>query len=174
MNDRLRLVAVALPIVLLAFMVGRAEWHLADSQTYHFAVRGYDPRDLLRGHYLRFGLALPVAETIEACRVDEAACCYCLEPGSGLEPRLALATCETARATCDAFVRTAPLHAMHRFYIPEEGRRELEQRLRVAAGEDRAHLAVAVSRSGEPLIEALLVDGVPIEAAVAADEQGGE
>jgi hypothetical protein len=172
MSRRAQIIAVTLPILLLIFMIGRAEWQLAHSDTWHFAIRGYDPRDLLRGHYMRFRLDVSPAETIEACAVSDPECCYCLEPGQGIEARVSLATCDTARDACDAFVRTQPLHALDRFYIPEEGRIEMGQILRTAARQQRAHLAVAVSRTGEPMIEALLVDGVPIEAA--AEEESSE
>ncbi len=174
MSPALKQAALALPILLLVFMVGRAEWQLAHSQTWHFAIRGYDPRDLLKGHYMRFQLSVSLAETIDSCSVRDPDCCYCLEPGEGTEPQVAIATCETARSTCDAFVRTVPLHALDRFYIPEEGRRQMEQTLRTAARDDRAQLAVAVSRTGEPMIEALLVGGVPIRAAAAAEAAEAE
>ena len=65
MSRRLQIVAVVLPIVLLVGMIGRAEWQLANSETWHFAIRGYDPRDLLRGHYMRFRLDVPVQSTMQ-------------------------------------------------------------------------------------------------------------
>lgn len=160
-------IALVLPLLLLAVMVVRAEWQLAHSDTWHFAIRGYDPRDLLRGHYMQFRLDVSPSETIDSCSVGAADCCYCLSPGSGLEAEVALATCETAADVCGAFVRTEPLHDLRRFYIPEEGRGDMERVLREAAGADRAHLAVAVSSTGEPMIEALLIDGQPIRAATA-------
>jgi len=166
---RIEIAAVVLPVLLLGLMIGRAEWQLAHSRTWHFAIRGYDPRDLLRGHYMRFRLELPVAETIESCSVASGECCYCLEPSNEVEPRITLARCETARDVCDAFVDARALQSLDRFYIPEEGRGEMERVLRAAAVEDRAHLAVAVSRTGEPMIEALLIDGVPIR--VAAEDE---
>jgi hypothetical protein len=169
MSRSIQRMAVLLPILLLAFVLGRAEWQLASSRTWHFAIRGYDPRDLLRGHYLRFQLAVSPDETLSMCTVGEANCCYCLSAGQDVAARVALATCEMAQRSCDAFVRTAPLHALHRFYIPEEGRAELERRLRDAARNGHAHLAVAVDASGEPMIDGLLVDGVPIEAATRTD-----
>ena len=166
MSKRLQLFAVGLPIVLLVVMIGRAEWQLAHSETWHFAIQGYDPRDLLRGHYMRFSLDVAVDETLAACRVGDEDCCYCLSEGNGIEPHVAVATCTVARDRCDAFVNTRALHALTRFYIPEQGRLEMERALRVGAALDRAHLAVAVSDAGDPMIEALLIDGVPIEAAV--------
>lgn len=171
MRGRLEIVAVVLPILLLVGMVGRAEWQLAHSKTWNFAIRGYDPRDLLRGHYMRFQLDVSPSATLDACARGAPDCCYCLEPGEGLEAHVTLARCETAADACEDFVRTEPLHDFDRFYIPEEGRGEMERILREAAQQDRAHLAVAVSDAGEPMIEALLIDGEPIEAAMPEDGQ---
>lgn len=168
MSVRLQRVALALPLVLLALMVGKAEMQLADSTVYYFEIEGYDPRDLLRGHYLRFRLQMNQEQAIESCDTRSEECCYCLEPGNREMPSpVRMATCSTAADMCEDFVRTRPLHALDRFYIPEEGRGQMERNLREAARSDRAHLAVAVSSSGEPMIEALLVNGVPITAEAA-------
>ena len=165
MGNRTKQLALILPILLLVFIAGRAQWQLAHSDTWFFEVRGYDPRDLLRGHYMRFQLSVVPDETLEQCRTDDPACCYCLDDGRGIEAHVTLATCQTASMTCDDYVRTKPLHSFDRFYIPEAGRRELEAKLRDAARTGDAHLAVAVDRSGQPMIEGLWVDGEPISLA---------
>jgi hypothetical protein len=164
MSLQLKRLAVLLPVVLLVSMVVQAEWQLSHSKTWHFAIQGYDPRDLLRGHYMNFRLDISTDNAIESCSISDPSCCYCLAPGPGFEAEARLATCETATRTCAAYVRTQPLHSFSRFYIPEQGRLEMESALREAAVEDRAHLAVAVSATGEPMIEALLIDGIPIQA----------
>jgi hypothetical protein len=46
------IVALALPVVALAAMIGQQEWLLSRATVVNVAVRGVDPRDLLRGHYL--------------------------------------------------------------------------------------------------------------------------
>lgn len=50
-------VALALPVVTLAAMIGDAERGLRDAGTIRVAIRGYDPRDMLRGHYVRYQFA---------------------------------------------------------------------------------------------------------------------
>ena len=55
MNKRL-LITVSIPFVLLCLLIVRAELHISQGKEWKFQVQGYDPRDLLRGHYLRFGL----------------------------------------------------------------------------------------------------------------------
>ena len=165
MSDRLKSLALVLPILLLVLMVGRAEWQLAHSETWLFSLQGYDPRDLLRGHYLRFRLQVAPDETLEQCEITDPDCCYCLEHRDRIEAHVTLTTCETARSSCADYVQTLPLHSMDRFYIPETGRQELEKRIREAARAGNAHLAVAVDPMGLPMIEALWVDGEPIRLA---------
>jgi hypothetical protein len=44
--------ALALPIVALAALIGEQELRFGNAQQVNVPVRGYDPRDLLRGHYI--------------------------------------------------------------------------------------------------------------------------
>lgn len=45
-------VTLALPIAALGTMIGQQELRLSDAQQVNVPVRGFDPRDLLRGHYI--------------------------------------------------------------------------------------------------------------------------
>ena len=61
------IVALALPVVALAAMIGQQEWLRSRVTVLNVPVRGVDPRDLLRGHYLTAGFEwnwerLPQAE----------------------------------------------------------------------------------------------------------------
>jgi hypothetical protein len=49
--------ALALPVAALAAMVGQQEWLRSRVTILNVAVRGADPRDLLRGHYLTVAFA---------------------------------------------------------------------------------------------------------------------
>ncbi len=49
------IVALALPLVALAAMIGQQEWLRSRVTVLNVTVRGVDPRDLLRGHYLTAG-----------------------------------------------------------------------------------------------------------------------
>ena len=66
--------ALLLPIVAFLGLVGRAELLRASGPVFHVAIAGYDPRDLLQGHYLRYRLQWPADG---AC--DGATCCLCLQ-----------------------------------------------------------------------------------------------
>jgi hypothetical protein len=85
--------AVLLPIVAFAGLVVRAELLRASGPVFHVAIAGYDPRDLLQGHYLRYRLQWPADG-----ECDGATCCLCLQT-SGVHTKVA---CGVVDKTCDA------------------------------------------------------------------------
>ena len=86
MNQRLLLVAVIFPILGLLALIGRAELNLRDGRTWELPISGYDPRDLLSGHYLRYQYRLEWLQGASTCGNGEdidPACCLCLQPREG-------------------------------------------------------------------------------------------
>jgi uncharacterized membrane-anchored protein len=69
MSRRVTLVAVALPLLAIVLGIVRAERFLGRTRDFVLEIGGYDPRDLLRGHYLQFTPVEPLPQR-EAC-VDE-------------------------------------------------------------------------------------------------------
>ena len=69
---------LALPLLVIAAGVVRGELALATGRAFRFRIEGYDPRDLLRGHYLQFRIAfdfIPGTESSAAASEDS---CLCL------------------------------------------------------------------------------------------------
>src|SRR5215475_15431191 len=91
--------ALLLPIVAFLGLVGRAELLRASGPVFHVAIAGYDPRDLLQGHYLRYRLQWPADG---AC--DGTTCCLCLQT-SGVHTNF---QCRVPDAACDS----PPAHPM--------------------------------------------------------------
>jgi len=178
MKQRLQILGLVLPLIALAFMIGQAEWRLAHSETWIFNMQGYDPRDLLRGHYLIFQLEIepkPHNEEASVCDPITDDCCYCLTPGAeiarvGFETELTSLSCSQAQTTCSAFVRAEPLQSLRRFYIPESHREMLEDRLFEAQRARMAHLLVAVDENGYPAISQMILQGETIESVVEGAE----
>ncbi len=160
-------IAVGLPVLVLAFGIVRAERHLASATRWSFDVTGYDPRDLLRGHYLQYRLDLHEQEALESCADDFGErCCLCLDAAASNQPPVVRrASCELARQRCDGVLKTRYLSELTRYYIPEERAQELTQVFQDAAREHQTKLVVAIDESGKPQIDALLVDGRRIERA---------
>lgn len=168
MPRNLVIVALLLPLCVIGLGIVRAERHLARSTSWVFEVDGYDPRDLLRGHYIQFRLDLHEEAALEACDDDRSErCCLCLTATTKDQPpRVQRSTCARATSQCDGVLQTRYLSELRRYYIPEEDAWKLEQQFREAAQASRALLRIAINDDGKPQIEALLVNGHEIRRVV--------
>ncbi|MFT3772923.1 MAG: GDYXXLXY domain-containing protein [Minicystis sp.] len=154
MADRKLLVALALPIVALLAMVVRAEIVSRGGKPWVIAIRGYDPRDLIRGHYLSYRLDFRKEEPSERCTA--ATCCYCLRGPAGSEPLVTRINC-AEKASCDSWFPESQLDHLQEFYVPEDRGYQLEREIRAKD----AKLSVRVSSGGVVIVQDLLLDGRP-------------
>ena len=163
-----KVVALAVTLPLLAIVAGimQAERFRGRAQDYVFEIDGYDPRDLLRGHYLQFRLIVDPLPTREPCIGDD--CCLCLTRGApGAVSGVELASCATAHADCDGALPSTILRTPQRFYVPEDRAAALERDLRDAAERHTARAMLAVDRHGVAHVVALLIDDVSIPGGLA-------
>ena len=169
MSRRFTLVAVALPVIAIVLGIVRAELFMRHAHDFVFEIGGYDPRDLLRGHYLQFRLVVDPLAMREAC--DDGGgepCCFCLTRAEGGGVATAeRATCATARADCDGVLQTRSASQPTRYYVPEEHAADLERRLREAMQRRAAFAVVAVDAEGNGRVRELRIDGEPVPGGVA-------
>jgi hypothetical protein len=144
MNRRLAaLVALALPLVGLAGMWASTEqWHRQGTD-WLVPVTGYDPRDLLRGHYVQFRYAWPGAEeaqfdataTVEPEHYPFGGCITGTAPAIARVVKLAS---EADRAACahplapgdTSMFGTPDLPRDGRLYVAQTAGQRLEEQLR--------------------------------------------
>jgi hypothetical protein len=158
--------AVGLPLVAILAGIGRAELTFARTRDFTFEITGYDPRDLLRGHYLQFRLQLESATDRERCTSASDSCCLCLTRlGASPMPRIERATCSTARS-CDGWLDGEAAARPYRFYVSDVAAPALEQKLQSAMVRRAAHAAMAVDNKGIAHVRELLVDGENISGKV--------
>ena len=117
--------ALLLPVVAFIGLVGRAELLRASGPVFHVTIAGYDPRDLLQGHYLRYRLQWP---TDGVC--DGATCCLCLQT-SGMHTKV---QCGVVDKTCDAQLGHQLVDQGREFFIQEGAGPALEQAIRHGQG----------------------------------------
>lgn len=159
MRRRIRVVlSLLLPIVAVALLIGRAELVVQGGTEWAVPIGGYDPRDLLRGHYLRYRLTWQVES--DGCGGDPASCCYCLwdagARGAHKEPAVSLISCAD-RAPCESYFPKQRIDDLEKFYIPEGEGARLERAIR----EKPAALLIGVSKRGQVVVKDLLLDGRP-------------
>ncbi|HJQ57311.1 MAG TPA: GDYXXLXY domain-containing protein [Vineibacter sp.] len=177
--------ALALPVLALGAMVGDAERRIARADVMRVAIRGYDPRDLLRGHYLRYRFDWN-AETPFIGRVTRL--CVSQAPANAPATVRALAANGEHSSTSDclfvldgwgetlAEARRAapgergPAGRMEftpsgvqggRLYVPEQHAAQLERLL--IEGKVQLTIDLAVTRDGRARIKAWHIDGKTVD-----------
>jgi uncharacterized membrane-anchored protein len=160
MSRKFTLVAVTLPLLAIVLGIARAELSFARSRDFTFEVTGYDPRDLLRGHYLQFRLALDPLPANDGCELEPEGCCLCVRQAPG-EPVASVANsrCTAAQSGCEAWLAPSFASQPLRYYVPEARALELERQLQTAVTQHKAHARMAVRRDGRANIRELRIDG---------------
>lgn len=166
--------ALALPLVALAAMIGQQEWLRSHVTVLTVAVRGVDPRDLLRGHYLTAGFdwswdSLPEAHG----RAVEGALCV-IEIDARQRARVRFVAASTGDQAIpggcqlvipgtlwgrDGFVPATiqTANGSIKLFVPEVRAGELERLIRDRPGALTVDLAVRAD--GQVSIQALRIDG---------------
>jgi uncharacterized membrane-anchored protein len=164
-RGRLTTIAVLVPVLGLIALIGRSEYAVRHGPTWAIPIEGYDPRDLLHGHYLQYRYQFKwqgedtcgVRSTTE--RDLEPVCCLCLtrDRPDGFDPAVRQIWCEDAEATCDGVLRVESVIPPLRYYVPEDRAFALEEALRTRG----AALELRISPEAQPAIRGLLLDGRP-------------
>jgi|GEM_PF-2824454 len=174
---RLRIAAalVIVPTVLLAGLVLKHELALEKAQTWRVKIAGYDPRDMLKGHYLSFEFDWVWKDkTHPFCKNDEE-CCFCFESkgtktaGIPPIPTVSYLHCKEAGKMCKSFIRVEATTGNrddgfypendHRYYVAENKASSLERVL-----ESQNHnvtVDLKVLPSGLHMLGELCIDNVP-------------
>ena len=139
----------------MCLLIVRAEYHIKNSDEWNFKITGYDPRDLLRGHYLRFRIAYNWDKNNNSC--TGSSCCLCLTETEDVTPLVHKTSCEVVKTSCDGYVLSEHQNSLTRFYIPETEASRAEDILREAQTNDNAFIKTAINANGEPKILDLMI-----------------
>jgi hypothetical protein len=165
--------ALALPVLALAGLVGQQELVLANARILSVPLTGFDPRDLLRGHYIRAQMdwnweSTPSVEEYQA--VDGALCVLTETPKPRVRFLAGWKAGDRTDADCRLVIagharapsRFAPSGLDNgdgaiQFYVPETRASDLENLMRERPGSLTADLAVRAD--GASAVKALRIDG---------------
>jgi hypothetical protein len=176
---RATVLAAAIPVLGLLALIVRAEVKVRTGAGWLLGIEGYDPRDLLSGHFLRYqysfawegpgtcGEAPPGDEAAAWPRGERsppppsaAGCCVCLRRrGEGLvEPGAELVACdEIEDRRCDGALRADDVIGPQKYFVPEDRAAALERALRGR----KAAVSVALPPGSAPAVKELYLDGKP-------------
>jgi len=157
--------AVVIPLLGLGMLVARAEMILRSGPSFRIPIKGYDPRDLLSGHYLQYSFDFDWRGESTCGPRDgnlptalDPSCCVCLS-GKIDATSTALArqvACDQVD-TCAGWLSGAALMPPLRFFVPERQAAALEETLR----EHHASLKVTCGPGGQAAFMDLYLGGKP-------------
>ncbi|WP_020395783.1 GDYXXLXY domain-containing protein [Thiolinea disciformis] len=156
-TPRMRLVAaLVFPIVVLAGNAWMNHQQREAGKRITFPIEGFDPRDLLSGHYLVFKVNYEIAQG-NSCPSSDINAKLCLEPEKRVYPEDELpAQCTLyLPGTCNSDKQFDA--GFERFYIPEQKAAQLEQLVQAK----RAKLELSIDQYGNASIRDLLIDNKP-------------
>lgn len=162
--------ALVMMIALPSLLLVKSFYDREQGRVWLVDIDGYDPRDLLYGHYLNFTYDWNFATPQDGGQCYGRNCCICLNesvPGSIRAPLAKTLRCDAPeRGQCSSVITGG--HGRHpavrgqRYYVPEKDGLRLEGILRDEQHE--AQMEIAVPRSGGPaMIRKLYIDQQPLE-----------
>jgi len=151
--------AIGLPIIALLCLLLYKQSIINTGQNINLDIVGFDPRDLLSGHYLRYNIdynSRNQCPTSSRAAIQTAR--LCLKP----ERYFIDNTVGNRQQHCDLYLegictKTGFKAGIERFYIPEEYASQLDLLVRDARGA----LQIRVNSQGKAVIDNLLIDGDP-------------
>jgi uncharacterized membrane-anchored protein len=146
------IIALLIPIVVFAYIVGYKNYMLKAGPEIIIPISGYDPRDLLSGHYLTYNVDYGIPNTCNTPTYDKSVEAYiCLDDKTFSYNK---------RQDCQLYIRGyCQYHrfvaGIEKFYIPEEYAIPLDKQVR----DKKASIVIVVPKNGQPLVKDLLIDG---------------
>ena len=157
--------ALLVPIICLVLLAIYKGIKVAIGKEMIIPITGYDPRDLLSGHYLIYRLDLNNNELCSDDLDKEYEVYVCLNQNKDNtvnSSQVSAFLVEKMRGSCDAILKGKCkqrrfLAGIERFYIPEEHSKKLDKVIRDSKGK----LVVSIDRNGKAVIKDLLINDRP-------------
>ena len=164
MQRSLVALALALPMVSIVGAIVHSELRRAQAEDWTFTTRGYDPRDLFYGHYVRFNIDFRESAPRLTCTNHQPDCCLCLsgKPGPDI-PHTRRMSCDEARSSCDGVLQTRFIERLDRYYVPEGRARELDERVRQASRDGNLRAVLSIDPTGYAEVNELRIGGKRVE-----------
>jgi uncharacterized membrane-anchored protein len=162
--NRKALLGVVFPIVVLLGWLGQLVWLERTGAEVRLPVRGFDPRDLLAGHYLTYAVDYgPLEICAREGYVETESTCVCLAQStvSRLHEASWAGACSERVDACPVFIKgtcnAGRFEAdIERFYFPETYSSEL------AVVPEQSSIEVSLTASGQGLVTGFYVGDVEL------------
>ncbi|MDN3637351.1 GDYXXLXY domain-containing protein [Simiduia curdlanivorans] len=149
-HKKILIAALVFPLLCLVFLAGSKAYVSSIGKEFTLPVTGFDPRDLLSGHYIVYQIAFDIDDLCAENSEPEAVCL--VEGGDHYASHSALACDYPLRGVCQ-YGRFQT--GLERFYIPQSEAMRLDAAVRKGEGS----IVLSVTPSGANVVKKLLVNG---------------
>lgn len=151
-SKKVLMIALIAPIIALALLTGYKKYILSIGTEVTLPISGYDPRDLLSGHYLIYTINYGVEGICEGTSYKMEKPGYvCLNP-----KKFSYSWPDHCEIMIKGVCNRSRFEAgIERYYIPEEEAKKLEDLVR----SKEASIVLSVPKSGKAQIKDLLING---------------
>jgi len=147
------LIALIFPIIALVLLVGYKKYILSFGEEVTLPITGYDPRDLLSGHYLLYRIDYGVKACSRNKYASNKTAYVCLKP-----KKFSYSWPEKCKLLIKGSCNRLRFEAgIERYFVPENEAKKLEGLVR----DNEASIVLSVLRNGKAQIKDLLIDGKP-------------
>lgn len=172
-SRKLRFAVLLLPILISLALISKAELQFAGAKTWQVPITGYDPRDLLYGHYINFRFDLDKAEKL--CTAGTTGTCALCLRGDVNNPQISVIPAlpeQDVRAKCDGWVvdgkNKFQIVSGNYFYLDERKAMRVDQALRRFWGDankkpEKVTLEMMTTTSGNHRFTDIIIDGVRLK-----------
>ena len=153
--------SLLLPVIGIGLLMVRAELKVVKGEVYRVAVQGYDPRDLIHGHYLSIQLDLK-SERVgseDESTADTSAFCFKREDGDFSVLRAASHVIQSWGDACTSVTSVKNLIGPKRYLIPEGDAFNLE--IALSNRKKTATVDLIIQKNGDVSMGMLYLDGLP-------------
>lgn len=161
--------ALFIPLLVMAAWAAVEFFYRETATTVEFKIEGYDPRDLLSGHYIQYRVAYGDDDCSGNLPASSASgVCKCLKPGpDGLHIAYWTGACDQRNIqACPLFIKGSCqlgsrfVAGIERMYFSEDLAPQLAQ------VPEKSTIRVGVTKSGKARVQTLLINGVEFEQAL--------
>ncbi len=152
-NKKTLIVALIVPILSLIALTSYKKYILAVGYEIVLPISGYDPRDLLSGHYITYRIEYGISE-ICSNQYESRIAYVCLEPNKSVNFSVPLSCTKMIEGECNYGQFKA---GIEKYFVPEDKAKYLESQIRSKS----ASIVLSVTRNGRAQVKDLLLDGQP-------------
>lgn len=154
---KLKVIAIVLPVLVISAWIGSYVYRANIGAEIELPVYGYDPRDLLAGHYLQY--RVEYGGQLECQGHTER--CVCLHKVGAHFAAQASLDCNAAFDSCEHVLRgkcvgSQFIAGIERYYFPEQFTKELR------TVPDDATIKLRLSKDGKGVVTGFYITGKPL------------